>query len=113
VTNDGRTIRFPHPEIAVYDSIKLNLLDNKVEEFAKFESGNLCYCFSGNNVGRVGMLTHRDRHFGGFDIVHMTDANGRKFATRIGNIMVIGKGKKAWISLPKGQGLYLTALETK
>ena len=73
VTNDGRTIRFPHPEIGVYDTIKLNLLDNKIEEYIKFESGNVCYCFAGNNVGRVGIFTNRDRHFGGFDIVHMRD----------------------------------------
>ena len=53
-------------------------------------------------MGRVGILTHRDRHFGGFDIVHMRDANGNNFATRIGNVMAIGKGKKPWISLPKG-----------
>jgi len=64
-------------------------------------------------MGRVGLLTHRDRHLGGFDIVHMRDANGKNFATRIGNIMVIGKGKKPWISIPKGNGLYLNALETK
>ena len=31
----------------------------------------------------------------------------------MGNIMVIGKGKKSWMSLPKEQGLYLSALEKK
>ena len=56
VTNDGRTIRFPHPEIAVYDSVKYNLLDNKIEEYAKLEPGNVCYCLAGNNVGRVGII---------------------------------------------------------
>ena len=43
----------------------------------------------------------------------MRDAKNKAFATRIGNIMVIGKGKKAWISLPKGEGVYLNVLETK
>ena len=37
----------------------------------------------------------------------------RTFATRMGNIMVIGKGKKSWMSLPKDKGLYLSALEKK
>ena len=27
--------------------------------------------------------------------------------------MVIGKGKKSWMSLPKDKGLYLSALEKK
>jgi len=31
----------------------------------------------------------------------------------MGNIMVIGKGKKAWMSLPKDQGLYMSTLEKK
>jgi len=39
--------------------------------------------------------------------------NLRTFATRMGNIMVIGKGKKAWMSLPKDQGLYMSTLEKK
>lgn len=32
---------------------------------------------------------------------------------RIGNIMVIGKGKKPWIGLPKDNGLALNALDLK
>ena len=106
-------MRFPSPEIDVYDSIKLNLLDNKIEDFAKFEIGNVCYVEKGNNVGRVGILTNRERHLGNFDIVHMRDANGNNFATRIGNIMVLGKGKKPFITLPKDNGLALNALELK
>lgn len=36
----------------------------------------------GHNLGRVGTITHRERHPGGFDIVHIKDALGHTFATR-------------------------------
>ena len=113
VTHDGRTIRYPDPSLAVNDTIKLSLTDNKVVESCKFEMGNVAYIISGNNIGRVGVITARDRHQGGFDIVHVKDANGKSFATRINNVFVIGTGKKPLISLPKDKGLYLTPIEKK
>jgi len=75
--------------------------------------GNLCMITSGNNVGRVGTIVHRDRHIGGFDIVHIRDSRGHAFATRIGNVFMIGKGKNPWITLPKEKGLALTPLEER
>lgn len=39
VTHDARTLRYPHPEISVYDTIKLDLATNKVLEHVKFEIG--------------------------------------------------------------------------
>jgi small subunit ribosomal protein S4e len=30
VTHDGRTIRYPHPDIQINDTIKLDLNENKV-----------------------------------------------------------------------------------
>jgi len=33
-------------------------------------------------LGRVGLVTHRERHHGGFDIVHIKDSLGHQFATR-------------------------------
>jgi len=30
----------------------------------------------GKNVGRIGVITHRERHLGGFDIVHIKDHLG-------------------------------------
>ena len=58
----------------------------------------------GANLGRIGVITNRERHPGSFDVVHVKDANGNSFATRISNIFVIGKGNKPWISLPCGKG---------
>jgi len=113
VTHDGRSLRFPNPELAVYDTAKLDIATGQVVDFVKFETGNLCMITSGNNVGRVGVIVHRDRHIGGFDIVHVRDSRGHAFATRIGNVFMIGKGKNPWISLPKEKGIALTPLEER
>jgi len=50
---------------------------------------------------------------GGFDIIHVQDERGVQFATRVGNIFILGKGKKSWISLPRGNGVYLSPAEAK
>lgn len=44
----------------------------------------------GANLGRIGVITNRERHPGSFDVVHVKDANGNSFATRLSNIFVIG-----------------------
>lgn len=58
----------------------------------------------GRNMGRVGVITHRERHDGGFNILHIKDAIDNTFATRESNVFVIGQ-EKPWISLPKGKGV--------
>jgi len=113
VTHDGRTIRYPDPLIKVNDTIKFDLEINKITEFIKFEVGNVAMITGGRNMGRVGVITHRERHVGGFDIVHIKDALERQFATRLTNVFVIGEGNKPWISLPKGKGVKLTIAEER
>ena len=78
----------------------------------KNEPGKLCYITGGNNIGRVGQIMHIERHLGSFDIAHIRDANGKTFATRRGNVFVIGD-KKSWITLPEKDGLYKTIMEEK
>lgn len=63
-------------------------------------------------MGRIGTITHREKHLGGFEIVHIKDALDRTFATRIGNVFVIGNDKPL-ISLPKGKGVKLTISEER
>jgi len=113
VTHDGRTIRYPDPLIKVNDTIKFDFEKNKITEFIKFEVGNVAMITGGRNMGRVGIITHRERHIGGFDIVHVKDALERQFATRLTNVFVIGEGNKPWISLPKGKGVKLTIAEER
>merc|ERR1712203_1269544 len=75
--------------------------------------GNLCMVTGGRNTGRVGTIMSRERHPGSFDIVHVKDASGHTFATRIGYVFIIGKGNKPYISLPKGKGVKLSIAEER
>lgn len=113
VTSDGRTIRYPDPLVKVNDSVQVDLASGKIKDFIKFDSGNLCMITGGRNLGRVGLVTHRERHPGGFDIVHVKDSVGHSFATRMNNVFIIGKGNKPWVSLPRGKGVKLTIAEER
>lgn len=112
-THDGRTIRYPDPLVKVNDTVKFDLETGKIADFVKFETGNLALITGGRNMGRVGVVTHREKHPGGFDIVHIKDALDRSFATRLTNVFIIGQGTKPWISLPKERGVKLTIAEER
>jgi small subunit ribosomal protein S4e len=113
VTHDGRTIRYPDPHVKVNDTVKVDLDTGRMTEFIKFDVGCLVLCTGGRNLGRVGTLVHRDRVEGRADVVHVKDAAGHQFATLLSNVFVIGSGKKAAISLPKGKGVRLTVSEER
>ncbi|KAK9317802.1 ribosomal family S4e-domain-containing protein [Lipomyces starkeyi] len=113
VTHDGRTIRYPDPLIKVNDTVKIDIETGKIQSFVKFDTGNLAVVTGGRNIGRVGVITHRERHEGGFDIVHIKDSLDNTFATRLSNVFVIGEGNKPLISLPKGKGIKLTIAEER
>jgi small subunit ribosomal protein S4e len=113
VTHDGRTIRYPDPLIKKHDVVKFDLETGKITDFIKFEVGNLCLITGGRNRGRVGIIENRERHPGGFDIVHVKDSVGNSFATRLTNVFIIGKGTKSLVTLPKRKGVKLTILEEK
>jgi small subunit ribosomal protein S4e len=108
VTHDGRTIRYPDPAIKVNDTVKIDLSTNKIVDVIKFEPGNLIMVTGGRNTGRVGIVVTREKHLGGYDIIHVKDAAGHNFSTRLGNIFAVGWEKKALISLPQGQGVKLS-----
>ena len=88
----------------------------------------------GHNLGRVGVITSRERHPGSFDIVHVKDAANNTFATRLvlfssslerfflfyfyyhsslSYVFLIGKGSKSWISLPADKGVKKTIAEER
>merc|ERR1719389_1563025 len=113
VTHDGRTIRYPDPAIKAHDTIRFDIAENKVIDHVKFEIGNTVMISGGKNIGRVGTITNRERHPGSFEIIHVKDAVGHSFATRMANVFVIGKGSKPWISLPKGNGISLSIIEDR
>jgi len=110
VTHDGRTIRYPHPDIKKNDSVKLNLETGEIDGVVKFENGCLVFVTGGNNIGRVGQLMHLEKHPGSYEIVHIRDAEGNSFSTRLGNVFCIGQGKKSLIRLPKSNGVRLSLI---
>lgn len=113
VTHDARTIRYPDPLLRAHDTVQIALDSGRITDAIKFDPGNLCMVTGGANLGRIGVITHRERHPGSFDVVHVKDANGHGFATRLDNIFVIGKGGKPWISLPRGKGIRLSIAEER
>ncbi|KAJ8439945.1 hypothetical protein Cgig2_004011 [Carnegiea gigantea] len=110
-TYDGRTIRYPDPLIKANDTVKLDLEENKIVDFIKFDVGNVVMVTGGRNRGRVGVIKNREKHKGSFETIHIQDAQGHEFATRMGNVFIIGKGTKPWVSLPKGKGIKLSVIE--
>ncbi|KAK3906608.1 40S ribosomal protein S4 [Staphylotrichum tortipilum] len=112
VTHDARTIRYPDPLVKVNDTVKIDLETGKITDFIKFDTGSIAMVTGGRNMGRVGVITHRERHDGGFGIVHLKDAIDNTFTTRETNVFVIGS-EKPWISLPKGKGVKLTIAEER
>jgi len=112
-THDGRTIRYPHPDIKANDTIKVNLESGKIEDHVKFGVGNLVMCTAGRNLGRVGLLKNIERHPGSYSIVYVEDLTGKTFATRSDNIFPVGSGKKALVTLPRGGGIKLSIIEEK
>ncbi|GME66774.1 unnamed protein product [[Candida] boidinii] len=114
VTHDGRTIRYPDPAIKVNDTVKIDLESAKITDFLKFDTGRLVMVTGGRNLGRVGVITHRERHEGGFDLVHIKDSLENTFVTRLGNVFVIGaEAGKPYISLPKGKGIKLSIADER
>lgn len=113
VTHDGRTIRYPDPNVAVNDVVKFDLEANKITDFIKFETGNLAMINGGKNTGRVGVIVSREKHQGSFDIVHLKDSSGHMFATRLSNVFVIGEGNRPMVSLPKRKGIKMSILEER
>jgi small subunit ribosomal protein S4e len=112
VSHDGRTIRYPDPIIKAGDSVKFNLVTGKIEEHIKFESGVLAMVTQGKNLGRVGVVEHKEKHPGSFDIVHLKDAAGHKFTTRGANVFVLGHHTPV-VSLPRSKGVKLSILQER
>ncbi|OHT10977.1 40S ribosomal protein S4, X isoform [Tritrichomonas foetus] len=111
VTHDGRTIRYADPKIKLNDTVKFNLKNHEVESFIKFANGNVAMVTAGGNVGRVGVIQHIEHQTASFDIVHIKDASGSNFATRIANVFIIGDGENPLISLPRRNGVRPSILE--
>merc|ERR1712139_290125 len=94
-THDGRTIRYPDPLAKNNDVVKIDIATGKTVDLMKFEVGVQCVVTKGQNQGRVGVVVHREKHIGSFEIIHVKDSKGRVFATRISNIFTISNKEDA------------------
>merc|ERR1711934_1023176 len=113
-THDGRTIRYPDPLAKLNDVIKVDIATGKCVDVVKFEVGATCVITKGQNQGRIGTITGREKHIGSFEIVHVKDAKGRSFATRIMNIFTIAnKDEESNVSLPRARGVRDNILEER
>lgn len=113
VTHDGRTIRFQHPDIKVNDTVKLSLETGEILDHYKYEPGNVAIVIAGSNKGRVGTISRIEKHDASFSIIHMVDGKNSKFATRITNMMIIGRGDRPAITLFKDKGIKRGIVEEK
>ena len=91
----------------------MNLQTGEVESLIKYENGAQVLIIGGNNIGRVGVLQHIERHPSSFDIAHIKDFNGHHFATRSSNVFVTGDGKKPVITLLPSKGIKLGLIEER
>jgi len=95
VTHDARCIRFPDPNIHVFDTLKFDLTTGNVLEVLKLEIGKNVLVTGGANRGRVGTIVNRTRLQGAFDMIAVKDKTGNSFNTRIDNCFVIGEKEKS------------------
>jgi len=112
-TSDKRVFRYPDPAVKVNDTIKVDLINKKIIDVVSFEVGNLAMITGGSNIGRVGLIQSRERHPGSHDVVHIKDAAGHTFSTRLENVFIIGRGSRSLVSLPKDKGVRKTILENR
>jgi len=113
VTHDGRTIRYPNPDVKTNDSIKVDIATGKMGDIIAFKLGSMVMLTKGRNVGRVGKIVHIEKHQGSFDIITIKDTKGHTFSTRLDNVFVIGDGNHPQVTMPKGRGIKKTILQER
>lgn len=113
VTHDGRTLRFPDPDVKANDTVKVDIATGKMTDIIKFEVGALVMITRGHNAGRVGQLVHIEKHEGSFHIATVKDSKGHSFCTRLQNVFAIGTGEKPQCTLPKGRGIKKSILQER
>ena len=90
VTSDGRTLRYPNPNIKEHDTVKLNLETNEIVDYYKYKLGAQVLIVGGNNIGRAGQIEKIEKHPGSYEIVYIKDKSGNQFSTRLTNIFITG-----------------------
>ena len=60
MTHDGRTIRYPDPEVKANDTIRVDLSTGKILDFAKFEPGNVVISLPMGNGIKLNIVEDRN-----------------------------------------------------
>ena len=113
ITHDGRTVRYPDPDVKANDSIKIDIATGKMTDIVKYEVGAMVMITRGHNVGRVGQLMHVEKHDGSFHIATVKDVKGATFSTRLQNVFIIGSGNHPQVTLSKGRGIKKSILQER
>ncbi|KAL0655524.1 hypothetical protein Bca4012_076108 [Brassica carinata] len=92
-TYNGRTIRYPDLLIRPNNTIKVDLEENKIVEFIKFDVENVV--------------------MGSFETIHIQDSTEHEFTTRLGNVFTIGQSNlMRWTRL-NGPSNWVESLDHK
>lgn len=59
--------------------IQIDLETDKVTDFIKSATGNLCMVIGAADLGRISVFTNTETHPGSFDVVCVKDANSNSF----------------------------------
>jgi len=110
--HDGRVVRFPDPQLKKNDTLVYNLQTKQVEDWIRFKPGQLAMVTGGANTGRIGKITHLERHPGSFDVVHIEDGAGNSMSTRLPNVFVIGRDAPL-VTVPKMKGVRVTLVQDR
>ncbi|KAB1251099.1 40S ribosomal protein S4 [Camelus dromedarius] len=78
VTHDVYNNYYPDPVIKVNDTLQTNLETNQNTHLIKFDTGNLSMLTRSANLGRIRVITNRERSSGSFDTLHVKDAKDNK-----------------------------------
>jgi small subunit ribosomal protein S4e len=113
-THDGRRIRYADPKVGRRDTVIVDTKEGKITDVMKFAAGKIAMITGGANRGRIGKIVTIEAHPGAFDIVHLVDKNDHEFATRGGNVFVIGQSYDSIpITLPREKGLKTDLIEER
>lgn len=101
------------PLIKVNDTTQIDLETGKRTNLLNFDIGILLMMTRGAILGRISVITNKEKHPGSFYMIHMKDTNGNSFASMLSNIFAIGKANKPCISPPQGKRTCLTIAEER
>ncbi|ORD95127.1 ribosomal prt S4 [Enterospora canceri] len=110
-TTCGYNFRLADPSIDLNNTVKIDIVGNKLIESYKFEKGSIVFIYSGSNTGRVGTIKSMEKQPDGKTLIQLVDGNMKHFSTLMTSAMVIGKDEKTFITLDEEKGIKLTEYE--